>query len=77
MAIEKQVQDSTTAEDDFTLSVEQMVFMLNAISAIEQAEAEGDKQFFIDLKESAEYKFLFGNMSIDQALDRYELTLDE
>ncbi len=77
MAIQKPVQPVTSDADDFTLTVDQMIFMMNAINAIEQAEAEGDKQFFIDLKESLEYKTLFGEMSIDQAIDRYELMTDQ
>lgn len=77
MAIQKPVQPTTTDADDFTLTVDQMIFMMNAINAIEQAEADDDKQFFIDLKESAEYQRLFGQMSIDQAIDRFELTLEE
>jgi len=77
MAIQKQTQPTTTDTDDFTLNVEQMVFMMNAINAIEQAENEGDKQFFVDLKNSPDYKRLFGEMSIDQAIDRYELMIGQ
>jgi len=77
MAIQKPVPPTTADVDDFTLTVDQMIFMMNAINAIEQAEADDDKQFFIDLKESEEYQRLFGQMSIDQAIDRFELTLEE
>jgi hypothetical protein len=77
VAIQKPVHETTADANSFTLTIDQMIFMMNAINAIEQAEEEDDKQFFTDLKESAEYKTLFGEMSIDQAIDRFELTLDE
>lgn len=70
--IQKQ-QNEAVDEDDFSLNAAQMVFMMNAEAAIEKAEAEDDDQFFYDLADSPEYKALFGDMSIDQALDRYEL----
>jgi hypothetical protein len=53
-----------------------MVFMMNAEAAIAEAEAQDDDQIFIDLGASPEYQALFGDMSIDQALDRYELMWD-
>ena len=65
--------DESIDEDDFSLNSAQMVFMMNCEAAIEKAEAEDDAQFFYDLADSPEYKALFGDMSIDQALDRYEL----
>ena len=65
MAIQKQSQPTTSDVDDFTLNVEQMVFMINAENAMRKAEAEGDNQFFRDLAASPEYKSLFGDMSID------------
>jgi hypothetical protein len=77
MATEKQVQDSKAVDDDFSLNTEQMVFMFNADNALRKAEAEGDTQFFRDLAASPEYKALFGEMSIDQAIDRYELMIGE
>lgn len=58
--------------DDFTLSAAQMVFMINAENAIKQAEIDGDESFFVELVASDEYRALFGDMSIDQAIDRYE-----
>jgi hypothetical protein len=77
MAIQKPVQPITADADDFTLTVDQMVFMINADNAMRKAEAEGNVEFFRDLASSPEYKSLFGNMSIDQAIDRYELMIGQ
>jgi hypothetical protein len=77
MAIQKPVQPTTTDADDFTLTTDQMVFMINADNAMRKAEAEGDVEFFRELAYSLEYKTLFRNMSIDQAIDRYELMIGQ
>jgi len=71
--MQQQNQEPAAIVDEFRLTAAQMVFMINAEESIKQAEEEGDEQFFRDLVESTEYKALFGAMSIDQALDRYEL----
>lgn len=69
--IQKQ-QNESIDEDDFSLNTVQMVFMINHENAIEQAYAAHDMVFLRQLAASNEYKELFGDMSWDQAYDRYE-----
>jgi hypothetical protein len=73
MPSQRQFEKGVTISDDFRLSAAQLVFMVNAENAMRKAEAEDDIQFFRDLAASNEYRALFGAMSIDQAIDRYEL----
>ena len=72
-AQEQMNQPITQDEDDFSLNAAQMVFMMNSENAMRKAESEDDVQFFRNLAASDEYKALFGDMSIDQAIDRYEV----
>ncbi len=72
-AQEQMNQPITQDEDDFSLNAAQMVFMMNSENAMRKAELEDDVQFFRNLAASDEYKALFGDMSIDQAIDRYEV----
>ena len=66
-----------TEEDDWSLTVDQAIFMIQQRNNIEFAEDEDDDEFFDALVASEEYKALFGKMSIDEALDRFETMLEE
>jgi hypothetical protein len=61
--------------DDFRLSAEQMVFMINIDAAAELADQSDDYEFFDNLTASDEWKQLFGEMSWDNAYDRYEIMI--
>ncbi len=73
MTLQHQPKQPATITDEFRLTAAQLAFMINAENAMRKAEAENDIQFFRDLAASDEYRALFGEMSIDQAIDRYEL----
>ena len=77
--IERPLSDTTQAQsdDDFTLNTAQMVFMININPAAEKADQEDNFSFFDDIIASAEWKNLFGEMSWDQAYDRYEIMLGQ
>jgi hypothetical protein len=61
--------------DDFRLSAEQMVFMINIDTAAELADKEDNYTFFDELVASDEWKKLFGEISWDNAYDRYEIMI--
>ena len=63
------------AEDDFTLNTAQMTFMINIDAAAEQADQNDDFAFFDELVASDGWRQLFGDMSWDQAYDRYEIMI--
>lgn len=63
----------TTYDDDFGLTTEQMVFMINIHPAAEKADKADNFAFFDTLVASDEWQSLFDNMSWDQAYDRYEI----
>jgi hypothetical protein len=65
-------QNKAVDENDFSLNTAQMVFMINHENAIERAYTAHDMAFLRHLAASDEYKELFGDMSWDQAYDRYE-----
>jgi hypothetical protein len=65
-----------TEEDDWSLTVEQMLFMMQHNNEVEIAFEEDDDEYFDTLVESGDYKALFGDMGIDEALDRYECALE-
>lgn len=73
MTARQELNQQVEADESFSLTAKQLVFMINAENAMRKAEAEDDLQFFRDLAASDEYKALFGQMSVDQAIDRYEL----
>ena len=64
--------------NDWTLEADQMLFMMNLNNVIEAANT-GDKEAFetlLDLAVSNEYKTLFGEMGLDEAIYRYQSTLE-
>jgi hypothetical protein len=63
------------AEAEFTLNAAQMAFMLNIEAAAEQADQGDDDAFFSSLVATDQWISLFGDMSWDQAYDRYEIML--
>ncbi|MCI0714528.1 MAG: hypothetical protein L0154_30520 [Chloroflexi bacterium] len=68
-------QTTGQIKDDFVLNAAQMEFMINIDAAAEQADQEGNYDFFDDVVASEEWKSLFGDMSWDQAYDRYEIMI--
>jgi hypothetical protein len=62
--------------DEWTLSPQQMLFLMQNHNALEKAYADGDLDFLRQFAESKAFKDLFGNMSFDEAYDRYETTLE-
>lgn len=81
MAIEpkhqKQIVSFSADEDDWILSSEQMIFMLQYNNAIEVAYENKDMDYLRRLEASDDYKAIFGKMSFDEAYDRYECMLEE
>ena len=64
-------------DDEWTLTADQMIFMLQHHNAIEQAYTNDDDAYLEGLTASDEYRVLFGDMSFDEAYDRYECTIEE
>lgn len=69
--------DGVSTDDDWTLNTEQMLFMMAHNNEIETAFEVDDMQYFKTLVASDEYQSLFGEMSFDEAFDRYESMLEE
>lgn len=67
-------QDDT---DDWTLDADQMIFMLQHHNAIEAAYEKDDTAYLKRLANSDEYKAIFGDMSFDEAYDRYETVIED
>jgi len=65
------------AQNDWTLTTDQMVFMMQYNNPIEEAYANDDMDYLRQLEASDEYRALFGEMSFDEAYDRYECTLED
>ncbi len=63
------------ASDDWTLTTDQMIFMLQHHNPIEAAYRANNLAFLRELAESKDYRRFFGSMSWDEAYDRYESTL--
>lgn len=63
------------APDDWTLTTDQMIFMLQHHNPIEAAYRADNTAFLCELAESADFKRLFGDMTWDEAFDRYESAL--
>jgi hypothetical protein len=61
--------------DDWVLSVDQMIFMMQHHNEIEDAFDNIDMQALVDISNLKEYKDVFGDMSFDEAYDRYEDSL--
>lgn len=65
-------QDTTSHADAWELNTDQMIFMLQHQNAIQAAFDAEDMAYLRDLAQSAGYQAVFGAMSIDEALDRYD-----
>lgn len=61
--------------EDFTLTAAQIAFMINIDAAAERADAADDYDFFDGVVASDAWRGLFGDMSWDQAYDRYEIMI--
>ena len=66
-----------TENDDWSLTVEQRLFMMQHNNEIEIAFEEDDMQSLRTLAEGDIYLSLFGDMSFDEAYDRYECALED
>ena len=62
----------TKQSDDWTLTTDQMVYMLQHHNAIETAYRVEDMAALKALAASNEFRVLFGAMSWDEAFDRYD-----
>lgn len=62
--------------NNWTLTHEQFDFMLRHDAKIWFAYTQDDMTYLNNLEQSDEYRLLFGNMSFDEAIDRYECVLD-
>lgn len=60
---------------DWGLSPEQLAFMQARDSEIEEAYRKDDDGFFIQIISSDDWGRLFGEMSWDEAYDRYEFSI--
>jgi hypothetical protein len=77
MAIPQQTQQQTaTSQDDWMLTPEQMLFMMQNHNVIERAFADDDLQFLRQFAVSEDFRTLFGDMGFDEAYDRYEMMSD-
>jgi hypothetical protein len=68
--------ESAIQQAEWTLSADQMIFMLQHHNGIEAAYEADDLEALRELAASDEYKAIFGDMSFDEAYDRYECTLE-
>jgi hypothetical protein len=75
MAQELKREQLEQMEDEFRLTAEQMVFMINVDAAAEIADQSDDYAFFDTLVASDEWKRIFGELSWDNAYDRYEIMI--
>lgn len=69
--------ESVQEDDDWTLSVDQMVYMIQNHNLIEDAFDRDDMEALRTLVASQEFLMVFGEMSFDEAYDRYECTLED
>lgn len=76
MAVSQHEDKTRVLEDDWMLSAEQMLFMLQNHNAIESAFAENDIESLRQLAANDDFITLFGAMSFDEAYDRYETMLE-
>ncbi len=75
MAIKQRTENHESVErDDWSLTAEQMLFMMRHHNPILAAYEREDMDFLRQLAASQDYKAAFGNMSWDEAFDRYEST---
>ena len=69
--------DSQPENDSWTLTTDQMIFMLQHHNAVEAAYANDDMDFLRNLAASETFVAIFGEMSFDEAYDRYESMLED
>ncbi|GEM_PF-3598592 len=62
------------SDGDWTLTSDQMVFMLRHHNAMLAAYQTDDLDFLRALAQSEDYAAVFGTMSFDEAYDRYEFS---
>lgn len=70
-------RNAASEQDNWVLDNDQMIFMLQHHNEIESAFDSDDIESLRDLASSDEYKAVFGEMSIDEAYDRYECMIEE
>jgi hypothetical protein len=70
-------EDEAIEDDDWSLTPEQMFFMFENHNDIEIAFEEGDMEALRTLAATEEFLSLFGEMSFDEAYDRYETVLED
>lgn len=71
-----QATERSIEQDDWTLNADQMIFMLQHHNPIEAAYKENQMDYLRELADSITYKVVFGNISFDEAYDRYECMLE-
>jgi hypothetical protein len=74
--MQTQTNETAVQQDDWTLSADQMIFMLQHHNSIEVAYDADDMEALRELAASDAYKAVFGTMSFDEAYDRYEDMLE-
>jgi hypothetical protein len=67
-----QVPQQKKKDDDWTLTTNQMIFMLRYHNPVEAAYTADDMDYLRKLAASDEIRAVFGAMSWDEAFDRYE-----
>ena len=71
-----QTTETSVQQDDWTLNGEQMIFMLQHHNPIEAAYEDDRMDYLRELADSEAYTAIFGDMSFDEAYDRYECMLE-
>lgn len=71
-----QATETSVQQDDWTLNGEQMIFMLQHHNPIEAAYEDDRMDYLRELADSEAYTAIFGDMSFDEAYDRYECMLE-
>ena len=74
--MQTQATETGVQQDEWVLNADQMVFMLQHHNPIDAAYEADDMAFLRELEASGEYKAIFGEMSFDEAYDRYECMLE-
>jgi hypothetical protein len=67
-----QSSPQTSQADDWSLTTDQMIFMLQYHNPVEAAYAADNMAYLQSLAASDDYKAIFGDMNWDEAYDRYE-----
>ena len=62
--------------NEWTLSPQQMLFLMQNHNTLEKAYTENDLDYLRQFAASESFKSLFGAMGFDEAYDRYESTLE-